>query len=114
MLVWLPFEDLQQNWVLLFSIAIAGLTSAYFLARTTEKLKHSWWLYLLTGLLAGLAVTPLAIFLMALKGGIHSHPSADFTAQQVLQVIYTTPVWILAGSLIGLGIASGAAASKRG
>jgi hypothetical protein len=114
MFVWLPFEDVNLNWATLFAIVAAVLVSVYFLARTREVLKVSWRRYLLTGLLAGLLVTPLTILLMALKGGAHGHPFGDFTPDQVLQVIRVTPVWILAGFLIGGGITCGAAAFNRG
>jgi hypothetical protein len=61
--------------------------------------------HLLVGSLAGLAVTPLALFLMALKTGLHGHSAPDFTLEQMQMVLYRTPIWVAVGLLLGLGVA---------
>jgi len=102
LLIWLPFEDLSENWAVLFAIAIACLAYSYLLIRVHHKNRI---IYPLAGFLAGLAVTPMAIALMAFKSGVHSHGFPDFTPGHVLNVIRMTPVWGIAGLLIGGGIA---------
>jgi hypothetical protein len=69
------------------------------------KTGRSWLLYPLAGLLSGLAVTPLALLLMAFKSGVHGHGLPDFTPNQVTLVLLSTPAWAAAGLLVGLGIA---------
>jgi hypothetical protein len=41
---------------------------------------------------------------MIFKMGLHGHPNPDFTPEQLLEIFYRTPVFILAGLLIGSGI----------
>jgi len=101
LLVWLPFEDLSENWTLLFAIAIAGL-AAYSIVRRIHR--KNWIIYPLAGTLTGLTVTLLAITLMAFKSGVHGHGFSDYTPTQVVNVIRLTPVWVVAGLLIGSGL----------
>jgi hypothetical protein len=60
--------------------------------------------YPLLGMLAGLVVPPAAVFLMAFKGGLHGHPTPDFTSGQVISVLKSTPFWTIGGLFIGLGL----------
>jgi hypothetical protein len=102
--LWLPFEDTGTNWALLLAAACTAWGAAWFLARRGFKEKRDWRRLPVAGLLAGLAVAPLAIFLMAVKSGAHGHLAADFTVDQILIVLFSTPVWALAGLLIGGGL----------
>jgi hypothetical protein len=104
MLLWLPLEDVHENWVILFALALCALAAAWFLAPFPAWSGKGRLAYPLAGLLAGLAVTPAALFLMAFKTGIHGHSAPDFTPDQVTSVLLRTPVWVLAGLLLGLSI----------
>jgi hypothetical protein len=105
LLLWLPIEDTSERWVLGFGICISGLAAARLLNSRFVPPNPVWWIYALAGLLSGLAVTPIALLLMAFKGGVHGHGRPDFTPGQVTIVLQLSPVWVAAGVLIGLGVA---------
>lgn len=104
-LLWLPFEDVDLNYVYFFALAISSWWGVRLLISVPPDPKSSLARHLLVGLLAGLAVTPLALGLMAFKTGIHGHGAADFTPAQISAVIHRTLVWIGGGVLISLGSA---------
>lgn len=103
--VWLPFEDTHINWVLLFAVLICSQAAARVIYGLRSKQGWAWLIYPLTGGLTGLAVTLVALLLMAFKSGVHGHEVPDFTPAQVTSVLARTPVWATAGLLIGLGTA---------
>jgi hypothetical protein len=104
LLIWLPFEDANEQLAIAFAAAIsAGLAARLAIKRNSFQpaslLKHLLW-----GSLAGLAVAPLTFLLMAIKTGLHGHAAPDFSGAQVIAVFLRTPVWALGGLLIGLGV----------
>jgi hypothetical protein len=103
LLSWLPFEDQDETRVLLSAVAVNAWIGIRYLVRFPFPSRKGLFSYTLVGFLAGLAVTPMALFLMAFKTGIHSHGSPDFTAEQILAIIYGTPIWAGAGLLVGFG-----------
>lgn len=103
LLIWLPLEDSGILWPMLFALAGCVLGAARALTPPPRTGGKRWLLYALAGMLAGLAVTPLAIFFMAFKSGLHGHGAPDFTPEQVISVINRTPWWVTAGTLIGTG-----------
>lgn len=103
LLLWLPVEDGNVTRVLFSAAAVNAWLALRYIVRLPASAKNGLIRHLLVGLLAGLAVTPMALFLMAFKTGIHGHESPDFTAEQILAVIYGTPIWGCAGLLLGLG-----------
>ena len=104
-LAWLPFEESHENWVVFFAVAIAVLSAAAALLRWAGPGPRLWLIYpLITGA-AGALVTPLALLLMAVKSGIHGHSAPDYTPAQVSSVLLRTPLWLVSGLLIGLGMA---------
>ncbi len=118
-LIWLSIEDLSERWVLLFSVTICVLLAVRFIiyysaqrSKNEEKYPQNkeqrsarrFLFYPLVGVLTGLAVTPVAIFLMALKTGLHGHFAPEFTSAQVFIVLVRTPIWIVGGLLIGVGV----------
>ena len=104
LLLWLPVEDTDEIQVLVAAAAVSAWLALRYLLSQTGSAK-SLGKHILVGTLAGLAVTPLALFLMAFKTGLHGHDSPDFTAEQIYFVIYRTPLWGFAGLLLGLGSA---------
>ena len=112
-LLWLPFEDTHTTWALGFGVAIAAWCAAFVMTKLWARLtaQHPQFRPLallarfsLVGLLAGLAVSPLALFLMVFKTGLHGHGFPDFTFDQLLSVLRRTPVFGLSGLLLSLGI----------
>jgi hypothetical protein len=102
LLLWLPVEDTDEVHVLVASAAVSAWLALRYLVSLPGPAKRLG-RHILVGTLAGLAVTPLALFLMAFKTGLHGHESPDFTAEQIYFVIYRTPIWGFAGLLLGLG-----------
>lgn len=101
--IWIPFEDLGLQWVLILSAAICSWCAVRFLL---NRVVSGWQMVLwhsLVGCLAGLAVAPLAALLMLLKSGLHGHAVPDFTVDQIQTVIGLAPYLSLSGLLIGLG-----------
>jgi len=104
LLFWLPIEDSGDRWVLLFSAAISTLIAAQCWLQLIGRFgKRGYWL-VLSGLLAGILVTPVAVLLMALKTGLHGHQGPDFSGDQIMAVLVRTPVWIVSGFLAGAGL----------
>jgi hypothetical protein len=103
LLLWLPFEDSGIDVVLAFSTLICGWCALRFLLSIPPGRENWLRRYVFAGALAGLAVSPLAFLLMALKTGLHGHPSPDFTVGQLREVLASTPLWLLAGLLLGFG-----------
>lgn len=102
-LFWIPIEDSSTDAALLFALAFATLGAVVFLTGTKKPFQAVLPNYILTGIVAGVAVTPLTLFLMAFKTGLHGHQSPDFNNQQILSIIYRTPIWLIGGLSIGLG-----------
>jgi hypothetical protein len=103
-LLWLPFEDTLERWTVLFASAGAAWFAARFLARRSPARPWPFLLqYVSAGLLAGLAVGPLASFLMVFKTGLHGHGAPDFTPEQMAAVLLHTPFFGIGGLLLGLG-----------
>lgn len=98
-LIWLPFEDTQVTYAVLLAAGwCAWGLARVFVRRPFSGLTSSG----LAGAVAGLAVAPLAVFLMVLKGGLHAHGFPDFALLQILSTLAATPWWGLAGLSSGL------------
>ncbi len=97
--VWIGIEDQSTIAVLIMAaIVVLALLSAgleqYFL-RTNGSQGRRVTVILLSGTLGGLLVTPLAVLLMAVKVSLHNHAVPDFSRLDVIQVLYSTPAWVL-------------------
>jgi hypothetical protein len=103
--LWLPFEDIDILWPLVFAALIVLWLAARLWLAIPEHLSRRWFAVPLLGALAGLLVSPLALFLMAVKTGVHGHSGPDFSGSQLLVTLERTPYWILAGLLLGGGLA---------
>ena len=104
-LIWLPIEDVSENSVVLFAALVSVWLALRYLILVQPGVPHYFLRHLLAGALAGLAITPFALFMMALKTGLHGHSAPDFTFMQIQVIVYRTPIWILVGLLLGLGVA---------
>ena len=102
--LWLPFEDTGSHWVVLFAVAAAAWGAVRYTGSARGRSTFNLKAYLIVGLLAGLAVTPIAIFLMIFKNGIHGHPVADFTFDQMITIAGQFYIWVIAGLLVGAGL----------
>jgi hypothetical protein len=97
-LIWLPFEDTST----FFSVGLAVLICTWLAGRVVLQSKPRLIRHILIGSVAGAAVVPVALALMAVKGGLHTHGFADFVPLQVRRVIAGFPYWVLGGLLFGL------------
>lgn len=105
LLLWLPLEETHLVWILMFACLISLLVAVRVLLHVHPSFIRAIWLPPLTGLGAGLLITPLALLLMAFKSGLHGHGFPDFTPGQVSGLLRATPLWVLAGLLVGGGLA---------
>jgi hypothetical protein len=101
LLVWLSVEDRGVRPILLLSALSCALAAAWVAFSLRLCVKPRLPALVLVGAIAGLAVTPLAIFLMALKTGLHGHAAPDFTPGQITWVLSRTLAWVIAGLLAG-------------
>ena len=104
LLLWLPFEDSNDQLATALAAAISAGLAAHLVIRRNSFQTVSFRKYLLLGGAAGLVVGPLTFLLMAIKTGLHGHTAPDFTSAQVIEVFLRMPIWGLGGLLIGLGI----------
>ena len=103
LLLWFPVEDVSPLRVVLFAALISAWLALRALLPVQPGGRYYQVRYVLVGALAGLAVTPLALFLMALKIGLHGHSAPDFNTEQMQVLLFRTPVWVIVGLLLGLG-----------
>jgi hypothetical protein len=105
LILWLPLEDVGIRSVYLLSAGISAWWAARLIAKFSAGQRRFSIRHIMVGAAAGIAVTPLALLLMAFKSGLHGHGSPDFTVGQMQAVVLRTPVWVIAGSLLGWGVA---------
>jgi hypothetical protein len=104
LLAWVSLEDQSVTWALLFASAICILAVVEWLASSRRlSTGYGWLAYPLAGLVGGAATAPTALLLMAIKTGVHGHVVPDYTPAQMGAVLTSFPIWVGAGTLIGLG-----------
>ena len=60
--------------------------------------------YAFVGLISGSMAMPFASLAMLVKISLHNHIPPDFSAVEVLEVLGRTPVWSLAGLILGVAL----------
>jgi hypothetical protein len=103
LLFWLPIEDVGVQIVLVMG-ALSVLAAALVYSNKPGRQVRGRKLVLIAAL-SGLAVTPTAAILMLFKGGLHGHEYPDFDLADIIDVLAQTPVWMIAGFMIGAGVA---------
>lgn len=101
-LIWLPFEDRNENPALFFSLLLCSLAGAFILHRIWSNTAPPIWAYPLLGTLCGAALPLVAVLLMAVKTGLHSHAAPDYSIADLRSVLMRIPVWAGVGFLLGL------------
>jgi len=101
--VWIPFEDGNLRWVILFALAIAIWLSMRLMLITRNGKIRSDLAYPIIGLLCGISVAPFAIGLVLVKIGLHAHQVPDFKYEDIVFLIQTIYVWGIAGLITGSG-----------
>jgi hypothetical protein len=105
-LVWLSFEDHSPLGALTLAAGMCAWLALRYLQTPLPTSRQVWGRYALVGAVAGLAVAPLALLLMAVKTGLHAHPAPDYTAAQLQSAIDRILIFGISGLLIGLGSAA--------
>lgn len=105
-LVWLPFEDHSPLGALTLAAGMCTWLAWRVLHAPLASSRQVWGRYALAGIVGGLAVAPLALLLMAVKTGLHTHPVPDYTAAQLQSTIDRILIFGISGLLIGLGSAA--------
>lgn len=93
---WFPVEDRSVVFVLALSAGWCAWAAFWLYRKIDQPVLMS---VLFGGAAAGLAVPTAALILTVLKAGIHGHGFVDFTNQQLNFIGYSTPAWIVLGSL---------------
>ena len=103
LLVWVPLEDSSLNLTILFAYFMSTwLVSALFMRFKIPSL-FSIINIGFAGILTGAIITPLTLFLMVLKIGLHAHLVPDYSYEQFISIINRTPIWFISGFLSGMG-----------
>jgi hypothetical protein len=105
LLFWLSVEDRGVFMPLLMSGLVAGAAATRYLIIGARYKFLSLTGYILMGSITGLSIPLIAVLFMILKTGLHSHAEPDYTVQQILNVLYAAPGWLIGGGLIAGGTA---------
>ena len=106
-LIWIALEG--ALWQLILLAAGLSLLSVLYLLRRFlggRYLSTRRWLLLCAALggAAGPGCALLALALMVVKTGLHGH-GPEFTLAEIQWLVGQIPLWAIAGSLAGLGLA---------
>ncbi|HNB50805.1 MAG TPA: hypothetical protein PK530_02625 [Anaerolineales bacterium] len=99
-LFWLPIEDTTFYTATLLAVAVCFLGGIAYAQKTQITSRNFAWL----GLVAGGCIGVLSFLLMVFKIGLHNHRAPDFTLGQLTGLLQTTPIWSVAGFLLGLSL----------
>lgn len=102
-LIWIPIEESNEAGVLVLSGLLSAWVGIWLLQGTHKTKLRTIIKYSIVGGGAGLLMGLIAIFLMAIKTGIHGHGTPDYTPEQILEIISRIPFFVLGGVLIGVG-----------
>ncbi len=101
--IWLPFEDQGLSLIFLYALAVSTLLGFYVYQRWQAGPARLW-KAALCGCLAGALVTPLILLILAIKAGVHGHAVPESAASELTGILWLTPLWMLAGGLVGAGL----------
>jgi hypothetical protein len=104
MLLWLSLENSSELVVMILAIVTSFLLTIVIMAKKYQSLPLPFHNFVIAGVLAGAAVTPLALTFIIIKNGLHAHIYPDYSIQQISIIIHRTPIWIVGGFLISIGV----------
>ncbi len=99
-LIWLPLEDINSIFPVLFSLIGATIFSVYNFGKwvcENARMKN-----LIYGALIGASIPLLSILLMVFKSGLHNHGFSEYPISDIVFLINSFPLALLAGALIGI------------
>ena len=104
--VWISLEG-QLGRLLLLAASLSLVAGGYAVQRLLggRTLSKGQWLVVSAGIgfLLALAAGLLALLLIAVKTGLHSH-GPEFSAEEFDWLLRQIPIWAVAGALAGLGL----------
>lgn len=105
-LVWMALEgELWRDLLLagaVVALAIASLLTRFLGGHALSAIQLIA-IAAAAGLIAGVALPLVTLFLMALKTGIHAH-GPEYTSQEIAWVWRQLPLWALVGGITGFGL----------
>lgn len=104
--LWMALEgELWRDLVLAAAVILLAVGSATtrFLGGRTLSVRRFVLVAVAAGLVAGVALPLVTLFLMALKMGIHAH-GPEYATREIVQVWRQLPLWSIVGGLVGLGL----------
>ncbi len=99
MFFWLPIEDVKLNTVVGLALLICVWFGLNYLVGWENPLNLRSFIFV--GLGIGLAVGPMAVLLILVKGGLHDHGFLDFSVGQIIGLLQTAPVLGVGGLGVG-------------
>lgn len=99
-LIWLPIEDVDTRYVVPLAAGLCVWFAIRLLAGSERKLGLARFLFI--GTLSGLLISPFAVLLIVFKSGLHAHGFPEFTLEQIVDILRSTPLWVLVGGAGGL------------
>jgi NADH:ubiquinone oxidoreductase subunit 6 (subunit J) len=97
---WLPIEDVTYTAVVILAAAVCFWFVLWYInKRNMTSTKFAW-----LGFIGGLMVGLISLLFMIFKIGLHNHNAPDFTLNQLLKLLFLSPVFGLCGFLAGWGI----------
>ena len=103
-LCWLTIEEKSEILTILLATIISAWLVAALLLRYKYRSTFPIIKFILAGILVGAIITPLILFLMVFKTGLHAHLIPDYSNEQIHSVINRTPIWVISGFFIGIGL----------
>ena len=95
---WQRTEDVDLIIVTLLGLSASGLILFSFTA--TKEFAQTLPAYLLSGLTAGLLVTPLILILIVFKSSLHAHGFFELPSGQITDILINSFYWLFIGPLV--------------
>ncbi len=103
--LWIGYEDRGLTAVLVVGASLSLAIGVSLMARWIggREMPALRWIAVAAGagLVVGASVTWIAALLILMKTSLHTHPYLDFSPTDLRLLIERTPIWALAGLLIG-------------
>jgi hypothetical protein len=112
-LIWLSLEENKILPAILLATGLCSWAAVNLLRESGTSSRQLIFRSAAVGLLAGLLVSPVAISLIIIKGGLHTHPQPDFSPDQIQAVFSRMIYFTVSGFLLGMASALFRIASRE-
>ena len=104
-LIWLPFEDTSEQSAIIIALIISVLLATQWLINLPVEHSKQLLIHSIVGCLAGAATIFITILLIAFKSGLHNHGFAEYSKDQIINIFWLSPYFVISGFLLGLSSA---------